>query len=257
MRIFQPAHCNNGLLYPPCNTCFPPKHEGSIFPNRYDGATEEAIVRCARVALGLDPHSTTHLVWKSGDIVNFSEDIPQGAILHLDVAVPRDDVSVFNTSEGIHKRIAVPRRSCSESEPPSIERSSSSEDERRPLLRPRPRAITWGFAPVGSTDSTSSTYDEELANAEGRGQQQRGSILKLKRILAHLANERTFLAWTRVSGKTFTAGILSLTLAAQTSGIYAACFALLGFVYFALGPYVVFVGLERWAEVRGGTAQMH
>ncbi|CAN0285347.1 unnamed protein product, partial [Laminaria digitata] len=83
----------------------------------------------------------------------------------------------------------------------------------------------------------------EMVDGDGNdAEQQRQTILKLKRVLAHLANERTFLAWVRVTGKMFSAGVLSLALAARTTGSYTVVFVIVSMVYFALCPYIVFIG---------------
>ncbi|CAN0285237.1 unnamed protein product, partial [Laminaria digitata] len=66
----------------------------------YDGATEGAILRCARLALGLgldldpdlDPdEKKARLVWKTGDIVDFGQPVTDGVTLYLDTttAPPR------------------------------------------------------------------------------------------------------------------------------------------------------------------------
>ena len=78
------------------------------------------------------------------------------------------------------------------------------------------------------------------------GEQQRRTILKMKRMLAHLANERTFLAWVRVTGKMFTAGVLSLYLAAGTTGFYNTFLVGASLVYVALCPVIVFIGYSRF-----------
>ncbi|CAM9762317.1 unnamed protein product, partial [Hapterophycus canaliculatus] len=43
-------------------------------------------MRCALVALGLPASDSAHLLWKSGDIVDFSKPIADGATLHLDTS---------------------------------------------------------------------------------------------------------------------------------------------------------------------------
>lgn len=131
---------------------------------------------------------------------------------------------------------------------------SDGEQERRPLLGITRSSSSTSLLSPSSSSSTSG------GGARGRGERgadevdgdgdnpdhQRSAILKLKRINAHLANERTLLAWVRCVGKMFTAGVLSLSLAAATGDrTYATCFAAMGMVYFAMGPYVVFVGASR------------
>ncbi|CAM9601126.1 unnamed protein product, partial [Scytosiphon promiscuus] len=50
----------------------------------YEGATEAAVLRCALLALGLPASGSAHLLWKSGDMVDFSKPIADGVTLHLD-----------------------------------------------------------------------------------------------------------------------------------------------------------------------------
>lgn len=106
----------------------------------------------------------------------------------------------------------------------------NSDDERRPLLSSRP---------------LSPEYGQEWGGQEGTPQGQRRTILKMKRINAHLANERTFLAWVRAMQKMFTAGGLSIQLAAK-GGAYGVSFVILGIAYLALCPLIVYIGDDRW-----------
>lgn len=158
---------------------------------------------------------------------------------------------------------------------------NSSDEERRPLLnattrsppsrRDQPAAANkgdwgcgWGWGRGGGGErswSSSSSSSSLLARCRGAGrevgpsevdgdgdggEQQRRAILKLKRMNAHLANERTFLAWIRATAKMFTAGVLSLALAAETTGSYPVVFVAVSLVYFALCPYIVFIANNRF-----------
>lgn len=98
-----------------------------------------------------------------------------------------------------------------------------------------------GGGSVGAWESGGNETNEDENNAK----HQRRSILKVKRVLAHLANERTFLAWVRAMGKLFTAGALSFALASSSSSSFGVFFLVLSLVYFALCPYVVFIGATR------------
>lgn len=272
-----------------------------------------AVIRCARVALGLPAFGTAHLVWKSGDIVDFGMPIDDGVTLYLDTVIQEDDAALFAEASTRGGILGPSRRRLMTAPPPyptlpyshvspadyspsgggggGVESvaailssakllvssetnsarqrlaaawkgqggtekgyNSTEEDERLPLLRAT-------LVPAQSTDLGSKDGDDAHKVASlppsnpllsgGRDDacasptEQRNAIVTLKRILAHLANERTYLAWVRVSAKLFSAGALSLTLAAKTSGDYSVCFALLGLVYFALCPYLVFVGHRR------------
>lgn len=132
---------------------------------------------------------------------------------------------------------------------------SDEELERRPLL---------GISRVSSSTSLLSRSSSS-GGGGGEGRRERGAgaedqvdgdgnnpdhqrtaILKLKRINAHLANERTLLAWVRCVGKMFTAGVLCLTLANESGGGSSLGFLGMGAVYLLMGPYVVYVGSTRW-----------
>ncbi len=151
-----------------------------------------------------------------------------------------------------------------------LDRATSSADsdeelERRPLLGIgrssssmsllSPSSSSSRGAPGGGGGGGGGASHEQLDGDGGNPEHQRDAILKLKRINAHLANERTFLAWVRCVGKMFTAGVLSLSLAGSTGNReYSLCFAGMGMVYFAMGPYVVFVGASRYAQLKGRQA---
>ena len=288
-----------------------------------------------RLALGLEVKGTAHLLWKSGDIVDFDKPITDGVTLYLDTAVaPYDDYYSYggvgtagsgsgsgaggsgsgngNTSisGGSHSVGGLAHRRSSARvkihpeysaggygtedvgdqrawgsvsdlrtglPPPTVARGGliqrllrlwcsddssdaerKSDDEQRPLLLAR------------SSPSQQLHHEENAYNAIVRGsvagdkrryllgakvsvsedekcdpEQQRRGILKLKRILAHLANERTLLAWVRVMAKLFSAGSLSMTLAAATEGANTVILVVLGVMYFVLCPYVVFIGSSR------------
>lgn len=360
----------------------------NLLTRRYDGATEGAVTRCARIALGLPAYGTAHLVSPSGDIVNFGKPIEDGVTLYLE-AVPRAhdppaldggawsrrgilikagyrhdhgtttttwqqqqqaDPSVpshprplppgtlqhpaprlengdyeeeggetdhsssspepaDHTDDGSVSMNTTRQRIFSSwrSGPQKALQKDSTDDERRPLLTSavssESNASMNDAQPTGEINSSEDhNHDHHLhrrkfksySHGEGEHRQnrwgtllepssssragsgrvgggssgdcrrtvsgsggdafgndetpagQRGSIVKMKRINAHLASERTYLAWVRAMGKLFTAGTLSLTLASNTSGSYSVCFVLVGLVYFALCPYVVFVGLRRY-----------
>ncbi|CAN0332811.1 unnamed protein product [Ectocarpus sp. 12 AP-2014] len=145
-----------------------------------------------------------------------------------------------------------------------LERGDSEEElERRPLLRTgRVPSSTSLLSSSSSSSSVSSLFPRGKSRENGGGgggrrgeadeddpEQQRSAILKLKRINAHLANERTLLAWVRAVGKMFSAGVLCLSLAGDGySPTYTVCFVGMGMVYFAMGPYVVFVGAKRFHQ---------
>eukprot|EP00752_Nemacystus_decipiens_P014391 g12800.t1 len=148
---------------------------------------------------------------------------------------------------------------------------SEGEQERRPLLGISRSSSSTSLLSPSSSAGGASLGGGGGGGGGGRGERgadevdgdgfnpdhQRNAILKLKRINAHLANERTLLAWVRCVGKMFTAGVLSLSLAGATGDrTFALCFAAMGMVYFAMGPYVVFVGASRFhqaAEVMQGS----
>lgn len=314
------------------------------FQYRYDGATEGAVVRCARVALGLPAYGTAHLVWISGDIVDFGKPIEDGVTLYLDAVVPEDYPTTFeraprrgivdtaaaaaaattgadarnrmriwstpppypptsadgvdggavsqdDDNEDIGTRsnsLSSPSQDLTEQEEqePAVgaatgttrqrifsswrqsvwqndgPHKNSTEEERLPLLK----ASASGSTSASTDPSTEFVEDfhhhnrkkasprfsvftsssSNWSNGSDRSpSEQRGRIVKIKRILAHLANERTYLAWVRAMGKMFTAGTLSLTLAGKTSGGYSVCFVFVGLAYFGLCPYVVFLGFRR------------
>lgn len=250
--LFSPSPLHPAFPPPPIRT--------ENTKRRYDGATEVAVIRCARVALGLPPYGTAHLVWSSGDIVDFESPIDDGATLYLDTATQEDEDDTGNYGititgnvavgrAGVYKRIApIPPPPISPAPHPRVgllkgesatDRDSPGSDERAPLLSSRSRHVPSQSTEMEADESGRDGVDGDTPD------EQRGSILKLKRILAHLANERTFLAWVRVAGKLFTAGTLSLTLGEKSSNSYSLFFVLLGLVYFSLCPYVVFVGLRR------------
>lgn len=283
---------------------------------RYEGATEAAVLRCARLALGLPLQGNAHLVWKSGDIVDFDKPITDGVTLYLETTIaPYNDYyygggsigsgnsrgssgggAIGGMYSGAGDGLAQRRNSAGDqirrwrsgandgghrawgsvvdrrtgSPPPTVtlggflhrlfrfskgrdnsERERNSDDERRPLLQVRSssaqklrqeqkeyRTLLVGQAggSVGINGTSGEMCDPE---------EQRQSLLKLKRILAHLANERTLLAWVRVMAKLFTAGTLSMTLAAESHGGYTVSFFVLGMVYFVMCPFVVFIGSNR------------
>lgn len=288
---------------------------------RYEGATEAAVLRCARLALGLPLQGNAHLVWKSGDIVDFDKPITDGVTLYLETTIaPYNDyyygggsIGSGNNSRGSSSGgaiggmysgagdgLAQRRNSAGDqirrwrsgandgghrawgsvvdrrtgSPPPTVtlgafidrlfrfskerdnsDRERNLDDERRPLLHVRSSSAQ-------KLHQEQKAYRTLLVDQAGgslkslRGinsaagetcdpEEQRQSLLKLKRILAHLANERTLLAWVRVMAKLFTAGTLSMTLAAESHGGYTVSFVVLGMVYFAMCPYVVFVGSRR------------
>ncbi|CAN0109701.1 unnamed protein product [Hapterophycus canaliculatus] len=140
---------------------------------------------------------------------------------------------------------------------------SDEELERRPLLGVRRASSSTSLLSPSSSSSS-------LRGGDGRAERgahdvdgdahnpdhQRAAILKLKRINAHLANERTFLAWVRCMGKMVTAAVLSLSLGSSAGASFAFCFVGMGSVYLAMCPYVVFVGARRYrqsAEVMQGS----
>ncbi|CAM9638399.1 unnamed protein product [Pylaiella littoralis] len=137
---------------------------------------------------------------------------------------------------------------------------SDEELERRPLL---------GIGRVSSATSLLSLSSSSAGGGGGGGARrrergagadnevdgdghnpdhQRTAILKLKRINAYLANERTLLAWVRCVGKMFTVGVLCLTFADESGGGYALYFLGIGVVYFSMGPYVVYIGSLRYNQ---------
>eukprot|EP00903_Cladosiphon_okamuranus_P016292 g15024.t1 len=142
---------------------------------------------------------------------------------------------------------------------------SELEQERRPLLGlTRASSSTSLLSPSSSSTSTSTSGSGSVRGRGGGGgerghdevdgdgdnpEHQRNAILKLKRINALLANERTMLAWVRCVGKMFSAGVQSLSLASATGDrTFALVFAAMGMVYVAMGPYVVFVGASRFHQ---------
>lgn len=147
---------------------------------------------------------------------------------------------------------------------------SEGEQERRPLLGlTRASSSTSLLSPSSSSTSMSGSGAVRGHGGGERGgdevdgdgynpDHQRKAILKLKRINAHLANERTMLAWVRCVGKMFTVAVLSLSLAGSAGdSTFSLCFSTMGMVYVAMGPYVVFVGASRCVgkqegERRGG-----
>ena len=315
------------------------------------------MLRCAQVALGLPPSGTAHLLWKSGDMVDFGKPITDGVTLHLDTAHAAPSASHHHDGGGEggggfysagggpggvssgysgdgagfgagggsavaqrrvggsstapagggsgaagaaprggsitdpdRRRRRLPRQDPSESslakrralltirrffgvrsgsgsggggflssflEKTMSASDSEGEQERRPLL-----GITRASSSTSllSPSSSAAAPSPSGSGPGGRGERgadevdgdgynpdhQRNAILKLKRINAHLANERTLLAWVRVVGKMFTAGVLSLSLAGGTGNrTFALCFTAMGMVYFAMGPYVVIIGASR------------
>lgn len=239
---------------------------------RYDGATEAAVLRCVRLALGIAAEGTAHLLWKSGDMVDFGKPITDGATLYLDTTSAgqhSDGIVVADGSRSSpsfelaregggglsQRRVQPPPREyeSGNSVDPDARRPTgsatnsllqkrlprtlgesgtdrNSDDERRPLLLSRPPSLDHG---------------QEWVPGESSPEGQRRTILKMKRINAHLANERTFLAWVRAMQKMFTAGGLSIELAAK-GGAYGVCFVILGLAYIALCPLIVFIGGYRW-----------
>lgn len=289
---------------------------------RYEGATEAAVLRCARLALGLPLQGNAHLVWKSGDIVDFDKPITDGVTLYLETTIaPYNDYyygggsigsgnsrgsssggggAIGGLYSGAGDGLAQRRSSAGDqirrwrsgaddgghrawgsvvdrrtgSPPPTValggfihrlfrfsrgkdnsDRERNSDDERRPLLYARSSSAqklhqeqkAYRTLLVGQAGGSPGSLRgiNGAANETCDPEEQRQSLLKLKRILAHLANERTLLAWVRVMGKLFTAGTLSMTLAAESHGGYTVSFFVLGMVYFAMCPYVVFVGSSR------------
>lgn len=331
-------------------------------------------MRCALLALGLPANASAHLLWKSGDMVDFSKPIADGVTLHLDTTrtsfppngAPDDDVHnalAYDSSGGggfdpayggdgsgsalAQRRVAgsggvvldraaqtrqwgdssgggssdvrMARARCGGSitattgtggdqerrrrarrpEPRPLSSSESSLTKRRALLALRrffgvgrgsgggaggsrggmlSRFLERTTGPgdsdeelerrpllgVGRVSSSASLLSPSSSSSSLRGgdrnerganeidgdahnpHHQRSAILKLKRINAHLANERTFLAWVRCVGKMVTAAVLSLSLGSGTSASFALCFVAMGSVYLALCPYVVFVGASRY-----------
>lgn len=132
---------------------------------------------------------------------------------------------------------------------------SDEELERRPLLGigrvssstsllSRSSSSGGGGGGGGRVDGGAGAEDE--VDGDGNNpDHQRTAILKLKRINAHLANERTLLAWVRCVGKMFSAGVLCLTLASESGGGSSLGFLGMGAVYLSMGPYVVYVGSIR------------
>lgn len=336
----------------------------NVLIRRYDGATEGAVIRCARIALGLPAYGTTHLVSPSGDIIDFGKPIEDGTTLYLEAVPPAHDPAALDGGPWSRRGILIkggPRHDCGapqqsglpldngdsgeeggdtdrlSSSPEPADRTDdgsmpmntarqrifsswrsgpqkglqkdSTDDERRPLLTSivssesngsmndaqptseinssedhnqdhhlhrrkfklyshdegEHRRDRWGslLGPSSSSRAGSGRVGGGSGGAcrrtaSGSGGDafgddetpagQRGSIVKIKRINAHLASERTYLAWVRAMGKLFSAGTLSLTLARNTTGSYSVCFVLVGLVYFALCPYVVFVGLRRYED---------
>lgn len=106
--------------------------------------------------------------------------------------------------------------------------------------------MSWSSSVTKGGETPGETGANEVDGDRHNAEHQRRAILKMKRVNAHLANERTFLAWVRVTTKMFTAGVLSLTLAAEATASYRVVFVVMSSAYFALCPYVVFVGNRRY-----------
>eukprot|EP00904_Undaria_pinnatifida_P007721 jgi/Undpi1/4079/HiC_scaffold_16.g07446.m1 len=110
-------------------------------------------------------------------------------------------------------------------------------------------SMSWSSSVTKGGETPGETGANEVDGDRHNAEHQRRAILKMKRVNAHLANERTFLAWVRVTTKMFTAGVLSLTLAAEATASYRVVFVVMSSAYFALCPYVVFVGNRRFHKV--------
>jgi hypothetical protein len=121
------------------------------------------------------------------------------------------------------------------------------------------QAPTGSFLPsiFASTDSASSnTRSTTVAAASASAVKSeehnfRASLLKFERINAHLANERTWLAWIRTAVSILGCSFTFLTLANNSaSGVDWACIALgCGFVVCTFATFAT--GWSRYRQVKG------
>ncbi|CAM9575657.1 unnamed protein product [Choristocarpus tenellus] len=196
----------------------------------YEGASSDSVRSCIRLAFGVPPEAIMSMSSPMGtpfDLYAGGDEV-DGMIVHLEISSPNssreEESSMRESNMGLH------RRSEPVEDPPYPE-----NDESRPLLAldrvlEGRRDAPWEWEGVPDPKSTRSEW------------------VDLKRILSHLANERTYLAWVRVGSKMFSLGLNGVGFASKASRTPAELFFSLGMLYIILCPFVIFLGLKRFED---------
>ncbi|CAM9360397.1 unnamed protein product [Discosporangium mesarthrocarpum] len=193
----------------------------------YQGTTTDTITACIRLAFGVPLEDEISLVLSSGETFD-----------------PHQTGGVLDSTTTVH--LNVTRHSSAHRE---------GQDETEPREGGNNDVIPWS-----ETDHEKHKDDDAERPLLGVKHQQLGregtqnprsarrDWVYLKRILTHLANERTYLAWVRVEAKMFAVGVTSLGIAAKTGGKYSFFLVAMGMVYISLCPTVVFLGHKRFEQ---------
>ncbi|CAM9246064.1 unnamed protein product [Choristocarpus tenellus] len=116
----------------------------------------------------------------------------------------------------------------------------------RTVVQERVQSIVGGGKPVG--DGLGSAAREE--RHDGEGKEFRGELLKFERINAHLANERTWLAWVRTALSVLTMALSLLSLTDDLSSSIKILGVLLGVAFVVCTLFTYFTGWLRYSRVK-------
>lgn len=185
----------------------PPKNTRPPRPPRFPGASDEAISRTIEIALGL-PRGTPAVIRdpEDGSAVAVSDSLPDG--LTLDATPPEAGTApvataVLGGSGGSSTSISKRR---GESRSPKFERHKSeggggfyggTESSSNSNHKGNDGGI--GIGSGGNARDGGGGGSGNSERAGGAAQEFRGELLKFERVNAHLANERTWLAWVRTA----------------------------------------------------------
>lgn len=189
--------------------------------NRFVGASDDSITRTIDNALGF-PSGTPAVVRDSDDgtVLAISDSIPDGLTLDATPAIP--NVELAGAWLGA---VGVTANGVARNGSPGLVTKHSDD----------------GFHGGGSDNG----------KAPGGAEVFRGELLKFERVNAHLANERTWLAWVRTALSVLGVALSLLSLADDLGSVSMDSLALVLGVAFVLCTLFTYVtGWLRYARVK-------
>lgn len=229
---------------------------------RFPGASDEAIMRTVEVALGL-PRGTPAVIRdpEDGSIVTVSDSLPDG--LSLDATRSEAGMAPFATAvlggSGGGSSCSSKQSGRSRS-PTAFDRHKSeggggfyggTESGNHSNLK----GVDVGSSSGGSTATSGNARDGGGSGggeaAGGAAQEFRGELLKFERVNAHLANERTWLAWVRTALSVLGVALSLVSLTADMGSTLTDSTALaVGVAFVACTLFTYLTGWLRYARVK-------
>ena len=219
---------------------------------RFSGASDEAISRAIDSALGF-PRGTPAVIRdpEDGSALAISDSLPDGLTLDATPVKPADALSsIGGGGLGIAMSKLHKRGGGAVDESSALPRSDDgfhNSSENATLLKGNANGGSGGDGGSGSNEGGGNNG----RGAGGGAKEFRGELLKFERVNAHLANERTWLAWVRTALSVLGVALSLLSLMDDMDTVAMDSLALvLGVAFVVCTLFTYMTGWLRYTRVK-------